>query len=165
MSTRRLIPTRASWLCSGTRSGARLAQSTEWGEPARPSCECTIRRYAAQLLVVPETAGWAPARSVPGQVGTFHFLNGSVEGQGNHWSSRLSPGSARWVILIHDVYLQVQLSSPVIPKQSGLWVQDAWRARVGKVICDPLLELLFQWTTFLNALVNLAKWRATSLAW
>lgn len=29
---------RASWLCSGTLSGARLAQSTAWGEPARPSC-------------------------------------------------------------------------------------------------------------------------------
>lgn len=99
-------------------------------------------RHAAQLSVVPETAGWAAAGPVPGQVGTFHFLNDSVEGQGNHWSSRLSPGSARWVILIHDVYLQVQLSSPAILKQSGLWVQDAWRARVGEVICDPLLEFL-----------------------
>lgn len=68
-------------------------------------------------MAAPETAGWAPAGHIPGQVGTFHFLNGSVEGQGNHWSSRLSPGSARWVVLIHDVYLQVQPSSPAMPKR------------------------------------------------
>lgn len=94
VSPQRLIPTGASWLCPGTGSGARLAQSTAWGEPARPSCECTIRRHAAGLLVAPETAGWALVGRVPGQVGTFHFFNGSGEGQGNHWRSRLSPGSA-----------------------------------------------------------------------
>lgn len=47
------------------------------------------------------------------------------------------------MILIHDVYLQVQLSSRAIPKQAGFWVQDAWRARVGEVIYDLLLKLLF----------------------
>lgn len=79
------------------------------GEPARPTCKRAIRIDAAQPLAIPapyqRRRGGIPGWRVAGPAGIFHFLNDSVAGQGNHWSSRLSPGSARWVILILDVYL------------------------------------------------------------
>lgn len=79
------------------------------GEPARPTCKRAIRIDAAQPLATPapyqRRRGGLPGCRVAGPAGIFHFLNDSVAGQGNHWSSRLSPGGARWVILMLDVYL------------------------------------------------------------
>lgn len=74
------------------------AGTAHWArEPARPTFERASSIDVVQPLTAPTPAqrGRAPRCRVPGRVGIFHFLNDSVAGQGNHWSSRLSPGSKR----------------------------------------------------------------------
>lgn len=131
VSPKRLIPTGASWLCSGTGSGARLAQSTAWGNLRDPVASAVSAGTLPSPVFAPETAGWAPVGLVPGQVGTFHFFKWlwgrprkSLELSAQSWKHSLG-------ILIHDVYLQVQLTSPAIPKRPVFGLQTCAEGESG----------------------------------